>query len=262
MFPRLIRTLAFACLVFSTALVADESGAAASGGKREELHLYMKGRYVYQKHCVDCHGDTGRGNGPWAAELDVKPRNFRSGLFKFRTTAYGTLPVEGDLRRTIRSGISGTAMPVFSQLHDDEVDALVVYLKNISRAWRDPSLAARPVAQPEPPAWLAVEADRSSHALAGRERFAQLCAACHGAGGKGDGDAGKGLIDGWGNPIRPAVLAAPHHKSGDSPRDLYRTISTGLNGTPMIGYGGTLKEEEIWELVACLLEWKAAAAVP
>lgn len=255
MSPRFLRVLALFSLSISPSLFADESGE-----KREELHLYMKGRYVYEKHCALCHGNTGRGNGPWAAELDVKPRNFRSGIFKFRTTAYGTLPVEQDLRRTIRSGISGTAMPVFSQLHDEEVDALIVYLKNLSRAWHDPAVEARPVAQPDPPAWMESEEHRSSHALAGKERFAQLCSACHGAEGKGDGEAGKGLIDGWGHPIAPAVLAAPHHKSGNSPRDLYRTISTGLNGTPMIGYADALKEEEIWELVAWIEEWKAAAA--
>ncbi len=233
---------------------AEEPPVRESEEKRQELHLYMKGRYVYQKHCVECHGSTGRGNGPWAAELEVKPRNFRSGLYKFRTTAYGTLPVDDDLLRTIRSGISGTAMPVFANLHDEEVDALVFYLKNLSRAWRDPDLAPRPVPQPEPPAWLSSAEERSRRAESGRERFALLCASCHGSSGKGDGEAGKGLIDGWGNPIVPAVLAAPHHKSGDSPRDLYRSLSTGLNGTPMAGYATTLEEEEMWELVAWILE--------
>lgn len=230
--------------------------------RREELHLYMKGRYVYQKHCVECHGATGRGNGPWAAELEVKPRNFRSGLFKFRTTAYGTRPVDGDLRRTIRSGISGTAMPVFSQLHDEEIDALIVYLKNLSKAWKDPALAPKPVPQPELPAWFSSDEERRRRSRAGAARFATLCAACHGPGGKGDGEGGKGLVDGWGHPIAPAVLASPHHKSGGSPRDLYRTIATGLNGTPMVGYAGTLQEEEIWELVAWIGELGAAANAP
>ena len=162
---------AFLCLGLSPMRLLGEE-PTSTDPKRQELHLYMKGRYVYQKHCVECHGSTGRGNGPWAAELEVKPRNFRSGLFKFRTTAYGTQPVDADLRRTIRSGISGTAMPVFSQLHDEEIDALIVYLKNLSKAWKDPALAAKPVPQPSVPGWFSSSEDRARRATTGSARFA------------------------------------------------------------------------------------------
>ena len=196
-----------------------------------------------------CHGSTGRGDGPWAAELEVKPRNFRSGLYKFRTTAYGTLPVDDDLRRTIRRGISGTAMPIFSHLHDEEIDALLSYLKHLSRRWRDPQAAPLPVPMPEIPAWFGT-AEESRRAAAAAPRYASLCAACHGDSGKGDGPAAQGLVDASGRPAPPAVLAAPHHKSGDSPSDLYRSIATGLDGTPMVGFAGQLAEGEIWELVA------------
>ena len=238
----------------SLAPAQSESTDSSEDEKRMELHLYMKGRYVFQKNCVDCHGSTGRGNGPWAAELDVKPRNFRTGLFKFRTTPYGKLPVNDDLRRTIRSGISGTAMPVFSHLLDDEVDALILYLQNLSRSWSDETLHSAPLTIPAVPEWFSSVAELSSHAVRGRTRFAELCAVCHGPTGKGDGPGGLQLVDAWEQPIRPANLSAPHHKSGDSPRDLYRTIATGMNGTPMMGFAGFVTEAEIWNLVVFILE--------
>jgi len=222
--------------------------------KRQELHLYLKGRHLFQRHCVDCHGSTGRGDGPWAEELEVKPRNFRAGHFKYRTTVYGTMPLDADLRRTIRSGVSGTAMPVFSNLREDEVDALVAYLKQLSRRWRDPSAAPRAVTIPETPAWFGDPAERGRRSSLGAAVFAGLCTVCHGTGGRGDGPAGKTLRDAEGRPIRPADLTVPHPKSGDDPADLYRTLATGLNGTPMAGYSGILNEESLWNLVAYIRE--------
>ena len=217
--------------------------------QRRELHQYLKGRYLFQKQCTICHGTTGRGDGPWAAELSDKPRNFRTGVFKFRTTAFGTLPTEDDLKRTIRSGISGTAMPFFKDFSDDDVDALIVFIKSMSRNWEKEELQAKPVALPEVPEWFHDSAETKFHQRKGAEIFATHCALCHGAEGKGDGPGAAGLVDLWEEVSKPAELSSPHHKSGDKPTDLYRTIATGLNGTPMIGYAELLKSGEIWDLV-------------
>ncbi|NRB76343.1 MAG: c-type cytochrome [Verrucomicrobiales bacterium] len=218
--------------------------------RRERLHIYLKGRYVFQKQCAICHGATGRGDGEWAANLIHKPRNFRSGVFKFRSTPYGMLPTDEDLRRTIRNGISGTAMPFFKELSDDEVDSLIVYLQSLSREWNDDSLHAESIKIPELPKWYYSEKEKANHVKKGAERFAVSCVICHGATGDGDGPGGKGLVDVWGFPSQPAALSKEHHKSGDDPTDIYRTIATGLNGTAMIGFSDQFKTNEIWELVA------------
>lgn len=218
--------------------------------KRRQLHYYLKGRYLYQKKCTTCHGRTGRGDGPWAAELEDRPRNFRTGLFKFRTTPYGALPTGDDLRRTIRSGISGTAMPFFANLTEEEVSALIVYLQTLSRAWDEEDLQREPLELPEAPAWFGRPDERREHGERGRPLFATHCASCHGAEGRGDGPAGRALVDAWEHAIVPADLSAEHHKSGDAPADLYRSIATGLNGTPMVGFAETLEADQIWDLVA------------
>ena len=245
----------------------EEETAAESTGRVErdpklEMHLYLKGRHVYEKQCAVCHGDRGRGDGPWAEGLTDKPRNFRSGIFKFRTTPFGKLPTEDDLRRTIRSGISGTAMPTFQKLSDGEVEAVIVYLTHLSRTWDDEALYADPLDLPsEVPDWFSREEELRDHEKTGSQLFAQACAACHGPKGHGDGPASKGLIDAWEQPVLPAVLAREHHKSGDRPTDLYRTIATGLNGTPMVGFEGTLESEQIWDLVAYLKSIEGTAPV-
>lgn len=234
------------CLIFRALGVVQ----ASEEEDRRELHLYLKGRYLYQKNCTTCHGTTGRGNGPWAAELTDKPRNFRTGVYKFRTTPYGKLPTDDDLRRTIRSGISGTAMPFFKDFSDDDVDALIVYLKSLSREWKKEELVAESLPLPETPKWFSDKEKRKAHAEKAAPQFRQLCATCHGETGNGDGPGAKGLVDIWENPITPASLSDEHHKSGDAPTDLYRTIATGLNGTPMVGFDGALPPDQIWNLVA------------
>ncbi len=42
---------------------------------------------LYRKHCLACHGLSGDGAGPNAADLDPYPRDFRNGVFKYASTA-------------------------------------------------------------------------------------------------------------------------------------------------------------------------------
>ena len=79
------------------------------------------------------------------------------------------------------------------------------------------------------------------------------CAQCHGPNGKGDGPSAKGLKDDWGNPISPSNLTLKPFKSGPNPEDLYRTLSTGLNGTPMPSYAAAFSPNDRWALVSYIL---------
>jgi mono/diheme cytochrome c family protein len=87
---------------------------------------------LYRQHCAHCHGVSGDGLGPTAGFLNPYPRDYRKGTFKFTSTGDGAKPTTADLRRTIVYGIPGTAMPSFSLLPDDEIDALTEYVKYLS----------------------------------------------------------------------------------------------------------------------------------
>ncbi|BBO35028.1 cytochrome c [Lacipirellula parvula] len=89
-------------------------------------------RGLYRKHCVHCHGINGDGRGPTARFLNPYPRDYRQGVFKFKTTYNPAKPTDGDLRRVLNNGVPGTSMPSFSLLTESELDALLEYVKYLS----------------------------------------------------------------------------------------------------------------------------------
>jgi mono/diheme cytochrome c family protein len=87
---------------------------------------------LYRKHCVHCHGITGDGAGPTARFLNPYPRDYRAGKYKFKSTELAARPTRDDLKRILKQGIPGTAMPSFILLPEVEIDALVEYVMYLS----------------------------------------------------------------------------------------------------------------------------------
>jgi mono/diheme cytochrome c family protein len=87
---------------------------------------------LYRQHCVHCHGITGDGRGPTGRFLDPYPRDYRKGVFKFKSTYPDAKPTDDDLVRILHNGVPGTSMPSFSLLPKPEVEALVEYVKYLS----------------------------------------------------------------------------------------------------------------------------------
>src|SRR3990170_7876805 len=77
------------------------------------------------------------------------------------------------------------------------------------------------------------------------------CFECHGDEGRGDGNATQ--KDEWGFPIFPADLHKCWNFRGSrsdpyNPKNIFREVSTGLNGTPMPSFIDTLSEEQRWDV--------------
>lgn len=205
------------------------------------------GKKVYRENCAACHGERGDGEGPEAHRLKTKPRDFTTGIYKFRSTPSGSPPLDQDIFRAITRGVRGTSMLAQLQLSESERWAVVEYLKTFSRRFTEerPSQAIAVPARPTPNSRL-VALGRSKYEDSG-------CAQCHGPKGKGDGPSAKDLRDNWDHLIFPTDLTLKPFKSGPDPEDLYRTISTGLDGTPMPSYADSLTPEERWSLVSYVL---------
>lgn len=78
----------------------------------------------------------------------------------------------------------------------------------------------------------------------GQQLFAAHCASCHGEEGFGDGPQGKGLEPAPRNFHDAAAMAVR------SPFGLYNTITLGVEGTSMAGYGA-LSDADRWALALC-----------
>lgn len=91
-----------------------------------------RARGLYREHCAHCHGVTGDGAGPTAAFLNPYPRDYRMGVFKFKSTPKGSKPTHQDLTDILTNGIPGTAMPSFKVLPNNEIEALISYVRYLS----------------------------------------------------------------------------------------------------------------------------------
>jgi mono/diheme cytochrome c family protein len=89
-------------------------------------------RGLYREHCIHCHGMSGDGLGPTASFLNPYPRDYRMGIFKFKSTGKGLKPTHDDLVKILTEGIPGTAMPSFKVLDTDEIESLVHYVRYLS----------------------------------------------------------------------------------------------------------------------------------
>lgn len=202
------------------------------------------GRLLYMEKCAQCHGEEGAGDGIAAPFMRPMPRDFTAGIYKVRTTPSGQLPTDDDLKRIIREGMPYTGMPAWPSLSEREIANLVYYVKTFNDDFAGPYGVPDVIEIPSAPGFSSESAER------GRIVYEEnQCFDCHGALGRGDGPSATTLQDQWDNHIRPADLTKRWtFVGGTSREDIYRTFTTGLDGSPMPSY--TIDPiEDRWALV-------------
>lgn len=223
------------------------------GSKRKLATRQLEeGRDAYETHCIGCHGPEGDGNGDAAKFLHPKPRNFQLAKFKFTSARSGQLPLDDDLKRTIRQGLKGSAMPGFGQLSDHTVDALVAYMKTFSPKWTD-----QQVGEPIPIVGNPYSYDQDKSAAIARgeviyHAYSQ-CWSCHPAYVSGDQinayrrqldspefpgfretlHSAVGKVNAEDQLIYPPDFRRDFVRAGADAETLYRSIAAGISGTAM-----------------------------
>lgn len=160
-----------------------------------------KGKQLYTDNCAICHGHEGSGG--VGIPLGLK--------------AFLEQTPDEYLRRTIRVGRPGRVMPPFYRLKDQEIDAIIRYI----RSWKKTVI----------PDWDATPV--KANADTGKLLFDKHCLACHGENGLGGKGTGKMFSRPRDLPIAPPALNNQGFLNSVSDQMLKNIITYGRNETPM-----------------------------
>jgi mono/diheme cytochrome c family protein len=216
-----------------------------------------QGKTLYKEYCAQCHGFTGKGDGPAASGLEPKPAIHAN-------MPFDKLPMEYLYNVINHGGVAigkSPNMPYWNlTLGQQGVADVIAYLKVTFKGV--PDMAAAPegragsvCAQPRktakaPEHFLAVmnPLPSSTGAIqAGKELFLKkvqpiACVMCHGEQGDGKGLMGGALVP----PPRNFTCGAMMRDLPDG--QLFWIIKNGSPGTGMLAFPW-LPDEEIWQLI-------------
>ena len=220
-----------------------------------------KGKEIYMKRCVWCHGEEGDGGGAAAERLNPPPRDFTSGLYKIKTTGREDMvPNDEDIFRMIKYGMpgnfepgkqpmnpGGSAMPGWGDiLSDQDIWDLVAVVKEFSEYTEE---------KPETQVDYGKQIPSSPESIEkGNKLFheGERCTECHGEEGKGS--AIKALKGDAGDRTWPRNLTKPWtFRGSNDPKDIFTRITTGIPGTQMPSFADpeskkSLSIEERWHV--------------
>lgn len=224
--------------IWGLVLLMDDFAKEASG-----LDPSATAPDVYAARCAACHGATGKGDGPLAAELFPAPRSFVKANYRFRATEAEAAPLDTDLIGGIARGLGITSMGKMLGIGGSQVEDMAKFLMTFA-----PERFASP--PPIPPATNAPTGALAEIAARGRDVYVKAgCAECHGTAGRGNGPAAATLKDDTGRPsIATDLTKRWHYKGGLSAAEIYRTLTNGMNGTPMKSFATDLSSDDRWAL--------------
>ncbi|HMZ56166.1 MAG TPA: c-type cytochrome [Nitrospira sp.] len=218
-----------------------------------------RGKVLYKEYCSQCHGATGKGDGPAASGLNPKPAVHANIPFEKLPTEY--------LYNVINHGGAAMGkspnMPYWGlTIGQQGVADVMAYLKATFKGGPETAQAAvgggASGVCPQPRKTVKAPADflaktnplpvTDATIQAGKTLFLQtaqpvVCAMCHGEKGNGQGLMGAALIP----PPRNFTCGSTMKDLPDG--QLFWIIKNGSPGTGMMSFAA-LPDEQVWQLIA------------
>jgi mono/diheme cytochrome c family protein len=238
-----------------------------AGGVYAPAKALNDGKSIYAEYCMPCHGVNGDGQGTSAKGLQVPPRNFKLGQYKFGRVVSGELPHDEDFYKILREGLTGTAMLPWKELSDQQMFNLVQYIKTFAPAkWdgADKKLGEAIVVTKDPYG----EAHKESAIQRGKEVYHVVaqCWTCHRAyvnhaefneisqkiNNKAVTEFDPEMYhvklqpNDYGYSSMPPEFTYDSIRSAKTVEEIYVRLNAGVGGTAMPSWKGTLQDDEIW----------------
>ena len=206
------------------------------------IEVLDEGKQIFIRECMVCHGDAGRGHGPYRDLLQPGPPDFGDG-------SYGDY-TDSDYFWRISEGVPWSAMPAWKlQYIEEDRWKVVHYIRTMFTQTEDP-----PSAPPEGEDFTYPDFYKESARFPedvsyerGKVVFLTTCAHCHGLAGDGQGWDGQYL------DIKPANFTDPNMR-GMSEGDYYARVSFGIQDSAMPTWGEFLPENERWDAIKFIQE--------
>lgn len=216
-----------------------------------------RGQIVYKEYCAQCHGATGKGDGPAASGLEPKPAVHAN-------MAFDRLPMEylyNVVNHGGRAVGKSASMPYWGlTIGQQGVADVIAYLRATFKggvevagtpATGPSGVCPQPRKTQRAPAEFLQKVNplpgSPEQLQAGKKLFLETakplaCMNCHGMRGDGNGPAGTGLVP----PPRNFTCGATMKEIPDG--QLFWVIKNGSPGTGMMPFSG-LSDDEVWQLI-------------
>ena len=184
-----------------------------------------EGRRLYVSYCQLCHGTGGKGDGPLAVQMQIRPADLTTTVRSRSDTILRKI-ITGEGRQTItgrdRHNLLSDAMPEWKDSFSDaQVTALIAYLRFLGTSRHDL------MGDPE----------------VGLQLYSKYCQVCHGVEGDGHGIMTKLM------GMTPMDHTNPNVTNRLDNEELARSILDG-KGRFMPAWRGTLSQDDVEALVS------------